>query len=58
MDTNTTQNMPNNNEPQFQAVLDELGITEISPETLKTAMLGGQLLDEAKSVLDEKQKPC
>jgi hypothetical protein len=32
--------------------------TEVSPETLRTAMLGDVLLDEAKTVIDEKQKPC
>lgn len=39
-------------EQQMADILENLGITELSPETLKGAMLNGDLLSGAKSMID------
>ena len=44
-------------EQKLEEAIKQLGITELSPETLKAARLGQDLLDEVKSVIDEGQKP-
>lgn len=56
MDTNTDKNIDMPSEPQLMDVMDHLGVTELGPEVLKSAMLGQDLLSEAMSVLDSPQE--
>lgn len=42
-----------NEDTIFNKLIDDLGITEISAETLKNSKLGYGLLDQLNSIIDE-----
>lgn len=52
MDTELKTPLKQQADEQMIAILAELGISEISPDTLKNATLSGDLLLGAKSVID------
>lgn len=44
-------------ENKLEAIIESLGIPEISADVLKNAALGNIVLDELKTALDESEKP-
>jgi hypothetical protein len=48
---NTTE--VNNEDQIFNKLIEDLGITEISADTLKSARLGSGLLDQLNSIIEE-----
>tara|TARA_Y100000590_G_scaffold263893_1_gene296427 strand:+ start:286654 stop:286830 length:177 start_codon:yes stop_codon:yes gene_type:complete len=44
-------------ENKLEAIIENLGIPEISADVLRTAALGNIVLDELKTALDETEKP-